>query len=295
MFHIEALSLIDSSIHALDEEKMAVIIMELIGQNFENRFYPTFSGTAQSFNYYPVSYMQRDEGVAYVALGLGRTVADGGKSLRFSPKYPAILPQYFSIKATLASSQNSFYALNLKKKTKLLLSGETENLDLYDLSVAENDNVLSWVGSVVSSEDNIIRDSLKHYGTRVITFAPILKFGLFPLDEILNKLLETGKRALGCEVEIEFAVNLYKDGRIPEFCILQIKPMVLGVQEEYAQEVDLTNENVICKSTLTLGNGQFNDIQDIILVNPKKFDAANSLNLFGNQYTIGSIEFFRIY
>jgi CheY-like chemotaxis protein len=277
MFHIEALSLIDSSIHALEEEKMAVIIMELIGQNFENRFYPTFSGTAQSFNYYPVSYMQRDEGVAYVALGLGRTVADGGKSLRFSPKYPAILPQYFSIKATLASSQNSFYALNLKKKTKLLLSGETENLDLYDLSVAENDNVLSWVGSVVSSEDNIIRDSLKHYGTRVITFAPILKFGLFPLDEILNKLLETGKRALGCEVEIEFAVNLYKDGRIPEFCILQIKPMVLGVQEEYAQEVDLTNENVICKSTLTLGNGQFNDIQDIILVNPKKFDAANSV------------------
>lgn len=276
MFHKGALSLIDSSVHALEEEKMAVIIMELVGQKFENRFYPTFSGTSQSFNYYPVSYMQRNEGVAYVALGLGRIIADGGKSLRFSPKYPAILPQYFSIKATLAASQNSFYALDLKKKTKLLLNGETDNLDLFDLSIAENDQVLSWVGSVVSSEDNIIRDSLKHYGPRVITFAPILKFGLFPLADILNKLLETGKRAMGCEVEMEFAVNLFKDGRKPEFCILQIKPMVLGVQEEFAHEVDLTNENVICKSTLTLGNGLFNDIQDIILVDPEKFDAANS-------------------
>jgi len=276
MFHEEALSLIDSSVHALEEEKMAVIIMELAGQKFENRFYPTFSGTAQSFNYYPVSYMEREEGVAYVALGLGRTIADGGKALRFSPKYPAILPQYFSIKATLANSQNSFYALNLKKKMKLLLSEEVENLDLFDLSVAENDRVLSWVGGVVSSEDNIIRDSLKHNGTRVVTFAPILKFGLFPLADILNKLLDTGKRAMGCEIEIEFAVNMYKDGRKPEFCILQIKPMVLGVQEEFVHDFDLKDEKVFCKSSLTLGNGLYNNIQDAILVDPKNFDASNS-------------------
>ena len=241
--------------------------MELIGQSFDNRFYPTFSGTTQSFNYYPVSYMKRNEGVAFVALGLGRTVAEGEKSLRFSPKYPAILPQYYSIKATLASSQNSFYVLDLNKNTKALLNGEMENLDLFDLQVAEDDTVLSWVGSVVSNEDNVLRDSLKHEGTRVITFAPILKFDLFPLADILNRFLELGQRALGCEVEIEFAVNLFKDkNKKSEFCILQIKPMVVGVSEELTHELDLNKENVICHSSLTLGNGQFNDIIDIIFV-----------------------------
>jgi hypothetical protein len=119
MFHKEAIGLIESSVHSIEQEKMAIIIMELIGQSFDNRFYPTFSGTTQSFNYYPVSYMKRNEGVAFVALGLGRTVAEGEKSLRFSPKYPAILPQYYSIKATLASSQNSFYVLDLNKIRKL--------------------------------------------------------------------------------------------------------------------------------------------------------------------------------
>ena len=277
MFHKEAIALIDSSVHSLEQEKMAVIIMELIGQSINNRFYPTFSGTTQSFNYYPVSYMKREEGVAYVAMGLGRTVAEGEKSLRFSPKYPAILPQYFSIKSTLANSQNSFYALNLTKNVKTLLNGEMENLDLYDLQVAENDSVLSWVGSVVSYEDNVLRNSLKHKGTRVITFAPVLKFGLFPLAEILNSLLEIGKRALGCEVEIEFAVNLFKDkNQKPEFCILQIKPMVLGVSEDLTHHIELTKENVFCHSSLTLGNGQFNNIRDIIFVDPNKFKSSQS-------------------
>jgi hypothetical protein len=277
MFHKEAIALIDFSVHSLEQEKMAVIIMELIGQSINNRFYPTFSGTTQSFNYYPVSYMKREEGVAYIAMGLGRTVAEGEKSLRFSPKYPAILPQYFSIKSTLANSQNSFYALDLTKNVKTLLNGEMENLDLYDLQVAENDSVLSWVGSVVSYEDNVLRNSLKHKGTRVITFASVLKFGLFPLAEILNSLLEIGKRALGCEVEIEFAVNLFKDkNQKPEFCILQIKPMVSGVSEDLTHHIELTKENVFCHSSLTLGNGQFNNIRDIIYVDPNKFKSFQS-------------------
>ena len=133
------------------------------------------------------------------------------------------------------------------------------------------------MGSVVSNEDNVLRDSLNHEGTRVITFAPILKFGLFPLADILNRFLELGQRALGCEVEIEFAVNLFKDkNKKPEFCILQIKPMVVGVSEELTHELDLTKENVICHSSLTLGNGQFNDIINIIFVDPAKFNSAQS-------------------
>ena len=270
LFHQEAIALIDASIHSHEEEKMAVIIMELIGKVHRDTFYPTFSGTAQSFNYYPVSYMERNEGVAYVALGLGRTVAEGEKSLRFSPKYPAILPQYYSIKSTLLNSQNTFYALDLKKNTRSLLKRETENLDTFDLKEAEKDGELSWLASVVSEQDQVIRDSLKKKGTRVITFAPILKFGMFPLADILNRLLELGRRALGCEVEIEFAVNLYQE-RKPELCILQIKPMVLGISDEMNVDLSLSAENLICKSSLTLGNGQFKDITNVIYVDPETF------------------------
>ncbi len=279
MFHKEAMSMINSSIHTIEEEKMAVIIMELVGQEFDSRYYPTISGAVQSFNYYPVSYMAREEGVAFIALGLGRTVAEGEKSLRFSPRYPAILPQYYSIKTTLNNSQNSFYALNLNKEPADLLNGETNNLDKYDLRVAEDDKVLSWAASVVSNEDNLLRHSLKHKGPRVITFAPILKFGLFPLADILNKFIQLGKQALGCEVEIEFAVNLYKDGRPPEFCLLQIKPMVLVIAEETSHDLDLSPDNVVCRSSLTLGNGQFKDIRDIIMVVTDSFDAANSKHI----------------
>ena len=113
-FYQDPKSLINRSVHRIEEEKMAVILMEMVGQNYVDRFYPTFSGTAQSFNFYPISYMKRNEGVVHFALGLGRTIANGEKSLRFSPKYPGILPQYYSIKATIESSQNSFYAMRLK-------------------------------------------------------------------------------------------------------------------------------------------------------------------------------------
>lgn len=275
MFYKEAMALVDTSIHSHEEEKMAVIIMELIGQKFENRFYPTFSGTVQSFNFYPVSYMKREEGVAFVAVGLGRTVAEREKSLRFSPKYPAILPQYYSIKATLDNSQNTFYALNISKNSRTLLNSEIKNLDVFDLKTVENDGMLTWMGSVVSAEDNVVRDSLKYKGTRIITFAPILKYNLFPLAEILNKLLALGKSAMGCEIEMEFAVNLYKD-RNPEFCILQIKPMVLGFVEDVVHVIDDADEHTLCKSTLTLGNGLISEIYNIIMVDRNLFNAGQT-------------------
>ena len=135
----EPKALIENSVHHHEEEKMAVIIMELIGKEHASLFYPSASGSAQSFNYYPVSYMKREEGVAHLALGLGRTIAEGEKSLRFSPKYPGIIPQYYSIRSTIDNSQNEFYALDLKKGSQLLKNGEQENTSSFELSVAEKD------------------------------------------------------------------------------------------------------------------------------------------------------------
>ncbi|MEC9106441.1 MAG: PEP/pyruvate-binding domain-containing protein [Candidatus Neomarinimicrobiota bacterium] len=276
-FYQDPKSLISRSVHRIEEEKMAVILMEMVGQNYNDRYYPTFSGTAQSFNFYPISYMKRNDGVAHLALGLGRTIANGEKSLRFSPKYPGILPQYYSIKATIESSQNSFYAMRLNGKDSSSLKNEDKNLSSFSLKIAEKDGSLKWSGSVVSNEDNIIRDTLAQNGTRVITFTPILKWSMFPLVDILNDLLEMGKDSLGCEVEIEFAVNIFEDeNKSPEFSLLQIKPMVMGGSRELINMDNESSKSILCNSKVTLGDGFIDNVQHIVFVDPKKFRAANT-------------------
>ena len=273
----EPKSLIAGSIHRHEEEKMAVIIMELVGKKHDNLFYPSASGSAQSFNYYPVSYMKREEGVAYIALGLGRTIAEGEKSLRFSPKYPAITPQYYSVRSTIDNSQNQFYALDLKKGSRLLKHGEKENTSLFDLDTAEKHGELHWAGSVVSETDNVIRDSLRHSGTRVITFPSLLKWKSAPIPEILIDVLAMGENALGCPIEIEFALNLHKDQkRDHQFCLLQIKPMVTGGLDRVLEFKSIHKKDILCKSTVALGNGLIENIQNIVIVDPKTFDASQT-------------------
>jgi len=265
-------SLMDNISHRHEEEKMAVIIMELAGIEHNNIFYPTFSGVAQSYNYYPVSYMKRNEGVVFTALGLGKTIVDGEKSLRFSPKYPDILSQYYSIKSTISNSQNKFYALNMNKGKNPIKSGESRNLKSYDLSVAEKNGSLKHLASVISNEDNILRDSLKYNGCRVITFSGILKYERFPLSKIIIYLMKLGEKALGCPVEIEFAVNL-KDGTKDEFSLLQIKPMVIGGRGQNISISKYKNDNLLfCYSNQVLGNGETDNIKYIMYVDPSTFE-----------------------
>lgn len=289
MFHREPKSLIESSVHHLEEERMAVMIMELIGKKHSDRFYPTLSGSAQSYNYYPVSYMRREEGVAFLALGLGRTVVEGEKALRFSPKYPGILPQYYSVKSTVENSQNQFYALNLSEDENLLKKGEAGNLNGFPLDVAEKDGELHWAGSVVCSEDSVIRDSLRYDGVRVITFPAVLKWNMIPLPEIISELLDMGEKSLGCPVEIEFAVNLYeKPDHKPEFCILQIKPMVIGGLDRSGELDHFNREDIFCQSNVALGNGVIENIRNIILISPDSFDPSCSEDIAAEIETINS-------
>jgi len=279
-YYQEPKSMIENSAHRMDEEKMGIIIMELVGKVHENRFYPTVSGLAQSYNYYPTSYMKREEGVAFIALGFGRTIVDGEKSLRFSPKYPRIIPQYFSVKSTIANSQNSFYALKMDQKLDLVNNIGSENLVSYPLEVAEADEELQWAASVICEEDNKIRDSLQYKGTRVITFPSLLKWNLFPLPEIVSELLALGEQSLGCPVEIEFAVNLYKNSDRPsEFCLLQIKPMPLSGIDHVHDYANLQEEDIFCRSEIALGNGIIDNIQNILFVNPETFDPAKSTEI----------------
>ena len=273
----EPKSLIAGSVHHHEEEKMAVIVMELVGKSHANRFYPSASGLAQSFNYYPVSYMKRKEGVAYLALGLGRTIAEGEKSLRFSPKYPGIIPQYFSVRSTIDNSQNQFYALDLNKGMKLLKHGLEENTSLFDLNIAEKDGELDWSASVVSNEDNVVRDSLRFDGTRVITFPSLLKWKTLPITDLLLDLLKLGESSLGCPVEIEFAINMHDtEETLTDFCLLQIKPMVVGGLDRIQDFDSIQKKNILCKSSVALGNGLIENINNLIIVDPKNFDPSKT-------------------
>ena len=263
-------SLMKNTTHRLEEEKMGIIIMELGGKKHNELFYPTFSGVAQSYNYYPVSYMKREEGVLFLALGLGKTIVDGEKSLRFSPKYPKILSQYYSIKSTINNSQNQFYALDMDKGKNPLKFGETKNLKKYDLSIAEKDGELKHISSVVT-QDDIVRDSLKYNGVRVLTFSNVIKYNRFPINDIIIDLMSIGEKALGCPVELEFAVNINKD--IPdEFCLLQIKPMVIGNKDENIDINKHKKENdYLCYSEQVLGNGEVDFISHIMYVDQDNF------------------------
>ena len=270
-FYREPKSLMDSVSQRAEEEKMAVIIMELVGKEHNQIYYPTLSGVCQSYNYYPVSHMKRKNGVAFLALGLGKTIADGEKSLRYCPLYPEILPQYYSTKSMLNNTQNNFYALNLNNNQNPLKNGEAENLNKYNLDVAEKDKQLHYIADVIVKEDNIIRESLQYPGPRILTFSSIIKYNTFPLNDILNEFIKQGENFIGCPFEIEFAVNINKNKK-SEFCLLQVKPMAID-STNYSINIlkDRTSENLFCYSNQVLGDGISKEIKHILYVNPQTF------------------------
>jgi len=216
--------------------------------------------------------MERDEGVAYLALGFGKTIVDGGKCLGISPMYPTIKPQFSTIKTTLANSQSNFYSLDLNNNQYDIHN----DLQLHDLSKAESDGALKLLGGVVTSEDNILRNSLSYKGTRVVNFSPILEWKIIPLCDILNELLALGKKALGCPVEIEFAVNIFEDNeKSSEFYLLQIKPMVLTNTKTISFD-KIKKGDIFSQSQITLGNGTSDYIIDLLYLSVEKYDPSKS-------------------
>ena len=269
MFKSAGKVLIKNTGHNIEEEKMAVIIQHISGRKYKNnRFYPTFSGVIKGINYYPFSYMNRNEGIMYLALGFGRTIVNGEKCLAVSPKYPNIIPQFHSAISIKESTQNQFYALKLKDKHNI-----SRDLDIFSLNDAEKDLSLKWIGSVISHEDNKLRDSLLSKGTRVVSFAPILKWNTIPLSKLVQQLLKLGKSSLGCDVEIEFSVNLSKTHK-PEFNILQIKPMSnIGTN---LKKQTINRQMIFSKSNHSLGHGTYKDIKDLIVVRSQTFSPTKS-------------------
>ena len=264
--------------YRLEEEKMAVIIQQLVGASHEERFYPDFAGVAKSFNFYPVPPQKSTDGIALVALGLGKTVVDGGNCVRFCPKYPRHLLQFFSTRETIKNAQQYFYALNLNGKLNHTSDDNPEELVVkYELVISEKDQTLNLVGSTYSVENDSVYDGISRKGSRVVTFAPVLKHNAFPLAEILDLLLELGTWGMGAPVEIEFAVNMtVPPGKPKEFAMLQMRPLVISRELEELEVDNADKEDLFCQSSQVLGNGAINDVYDIVVVDIQKFDRGKS-------------------
>lgn len=277
-FHRRAKDYLKATSYRLEEEKMAVIVQKLVGAKHENRFYPDFAGVAKSYNFYPVPPQKSEDGIALVALGLGKTVVEGGNTVRFCPRYPRHLMQFFSTKETLKNAQQDFYALDLNGK----LSHHPESVEdplvkRFELSESEKDGTLFSVGSTYSTDNESVYDGISRDGIRVVTFAPVLKHQIFPLPEILDLLLDLGAWGMGTPVEIEFAVNLNVPPDQPkEFAMLQMRPMVLSREIDEIRISDIDEKNLICHSNQVLGNGAINGIYDIVYVDIETFDRAKS-------------------
>ena len=271
---------VKSTFHRTEDEKMGIVIQKLTGEVYGDYFYPSISGVAQSYNYYSISYMRPEDGLAHVALGLGKIVVEGGAALRFSPKYPQFLPQFSTVDDMLENSQRFFYALNLNKLPDDLPFNEDATLEKIEINDAVNDAPVRHLCSTYSAQDHRIRDGIQTSGYLVCTFANILKYQSFPLAEILTDLLSIGRVGMGCPVEIEFAVNMpFNKDLKPSFELLQIRPMAVN---QYNLEVEISAEDIskaFCYSTMALGNGRFEEIEDVIFVNPDTFDAARTIEI----------------
>ena len=273
-----------STMHRIEDEKMAVVIQQLTGARYGDYFYPAISGVAQSYNFYPVSQMKPEEGIAHIALGLGRTVVEGSTSLRFSPKYPQLMPQFSAVDDILRNSQRLFYALNMKEFPEDFGSAKNIRDDVtlaqLDIDTVPDHPPVRHLCSTYSPEEHRIRDTAARNGYPVLTFASVLKYSSFPLPALLGSVLEMGRRGMGSPVEIEFSVNLSFYGeRKPEFSLLQIRPMAISHHNRNVEIDNADIDDAFCYSTMALGNGRFNDIADIVLVRPDTFDPAKTVEI----------------
>jgi CheY-like chemotaxis protein len=276
-FYTSAKEYIKVTSYRLEEEKMAVIVQTMVGQAHENRFYPDLSGVAKSYNFYPVPPQKPRDGTVSVALGLGKTIVDGGTTLRFCPKYPNHLVQFHSAEETLRNSQTEFYALELNGKPMLAHGTHDALLVQHPLSVAEKDGTLQVVGSTYSAENDAIYDGLSRNGVRVVTFAPILRNKIFPLPQAIELMLGLGSAGMGTPVEIEFAATVaVPRSSSRQLAILQIRPLVLTKETEELNVDVPDRSDVIVESPQVLGNGAITTARDIVVVDFNKFDRGRS-------------------
>lgn len=261
--YYEAPRAFSKSIGQHGRDSMAVIIQQLVGRDYDGYFYPACSGVALSYNFYPISYMKREDGIVSLALGFGKTIVEGGRCLRFSPKYPKILPQFSTVDDILKNSQRLFYVLEMAWQQGNRADLADGLLQLEVVEAPESYPLVRFCSTYIEAEHRI-RDTVNH-GSRVVTFAHILKYNNYPLPEIITDILALGERGMGCPVEVEFAVDL-NDQDEATFYLLQIRPLAIGFegQEVIIQEPE--RQQAFCRTLHALGHKKESSLADIIMV-----------------------------
>ncbi|HSC27772.1 MAG TPA: PEP/pyruvate-binding domain-containing protein [Vicinamibacterales bacterium] len=273
-FSRRAKSYLAASPYRLEEEKMAVIIQRVVGARHGDRYYPDIAGVARSHNFYPVPPLRPEDGIAAVALGLGATVIEGAMCFRFCPRYPQRPVQFLSVEQMVHDSQRQFHALPLDPTP----AGDKPLEPVrYGLEAAERDGTLAAVGSTYSPENHAIHDGISRPGVRLVTFAPILKHRVFPLAEILVRLLEVCSEATRTPVEIEFALTLSTPPGAPkEFGFLQVRPVAVSRDLAELEVGGVDAAQLLCSSSAVLGHGTIEGIRDLIVVDAHRFDRGRS-------------------
>jgi len=263
----------------VEQSKMAVVIQEVVGKRYDGRYYPNFSGTASSFNFYPIGhYMKSEDMIASVALGLGRYVVEGGQSIRFSPKYPKV-NYYADIKELLNQSQNSFYAIDMEKD-EFDIETTDPYVKKYNLTRAIKDGTLTKIADTYDFNSETLRTGYYQKGSPVITFNQQLKLEIFPLAEIVNTMMEIGEKAMGSSIEIEFAGNFRSNKEEKDqFYMLQIRPFLLQEELEFEDYSMIQKDKIILFSNTVSGNLIRKDIKDIVFVRPETFDKTKTLEI----------------
>ena len=259
---------------AAADEKMAVIIQEVVGFRRGERFYPDISGVARSYNYYALDPARPEDGVVSLALGLGKTIVDGGLVWTFSPAYPQKPPPFASFDEMLDGTQREFWAVNMGKPPAYDPVSETEYLVRADLSDAEADGALDLLVSTYNSDCDRVAPGTGSTGPRILNFAPMLVQELFPINDLVKDLLAAAEKTLNAKVEIEFALTLQGAmGEPPRARLgfLQVRSTVVSDEVVDVTPEELTNSRAIVASDLVIGNGTAHDIRDIVFVRPENF------------------------
>lgn len=263
----------------IGDEKMAVLIQEVVGTKKGRYFYPTISGVAKSYNFYPSGSCKAEDGIVYLALGLGKEIVDGGNSYAFCPARPRS-PLYGTAKDYMKFAQTSFYALNLHSIYNYVNYNEETSLDKLDLDTAKKHDELQHVVSTYLLQDDRLYPGMYDEGSYVVDFAPILNLNTIPLAKAISLLLEISEIALGYAVEIEFAVNIPKDEKDDaELVILQIRNMVSPQKQIKFDPSKAKDSDIILESKNIMGHGMISDISDIIYVDQKHFDLSHSVQI----------------
>lgn len=264
--------------YQIDQERMAVVIQELVGNRFGDYYYPHISGVAQSYNYYPVGNMQPEDGFAILALGLGKHVVEGEKAYRFCPKYPNV--EIKSAKDQFKDSQVDFFAVDLRKTEPNLIEGEDAALIKLEPFDAEMHGTLKHLASVYDEQNETIEAGLAKSGARIVNFANILKYNYIPLSQAIQFILNIVKEAFGSPVEIEFAVDLNKDesGKAA-FYLLQIKPLLGEANDFIINPEEFKEEDILLYTEKGMGNGIIKDIADVVYVDIEKFDKTKTVEI----------------